>query len=424
MKPKITNHDQDLFFQPRLSRLLNPENPLFILSRQIDWNSLENEFEGLFIETKGAPAKPVKLVVGLLMLQHMFGYSDEGVVEEWVENPYWQFFCGYDFLQWKPPIHPSSLVKWRRRLKPEGLEKILSITVQTALRVGMIKPSALKDVIADTTVMPKNISFPTDSKLYFQGIKILVRLAKNWNIPLRQTYCFLSKRALRRAQKYAHARQMKKAKRECKRLKTYLRRVFRNIKRQIIEKDFLEKIFAPYLEIIEKVLNQTKESKNKVYSIHEPHTKCIAKGKAHKKYEFGCKASIVMAHKKGIILSAKALDGNPYDGHTLKHVLENAESASGIEIEKVFVDRGYRGHLVSGKKVYISGQRRLSRWFKGLLKRRQAIEPHIGHMKSEGKLGINYLKGILGDKLNTILCGIGYNLRLIWRFICGRLALA
>jgi IS5 family transposase len=416
MKPKSIDHSQGRLFQQRLSSQLNPSHELYQLSNLIEWKSLEKEFSGLFVEKLGAPAKPARLVVGIIMLQQMNGYSDEGAIEEWVENPYWQFFCGYDYLQWEKPLDPSSLSRWRGRFGKDGVEKILQATVKAAVKGGAVSARSLSRVIADTTVMEKNIAFPTDAKLYYNGIRTLVRMAKNHNISLRQTYTFLSKKSLRKSAQYAHARQMKRAEKERKRLKTYLGRVYRNIKAKLIDLPLLNMIFEPIFKIIEKVLLQTKESKEKVYSIHEPHVECIAKGKAHKKYEFGCKVSLVISHKEGLALSVRALHGNPYDGHTLKEVLKDSEKNSGINITEAFVDKGYRGHNVEGIEVHISGKKKgVTAWLHKKIKRRQAIEPQIGHMKNEGKLGRNFLKGSLGDLLNAGLCGVGHNLKLICR---------
>ena len=413
MKPKKINHDQGRFFEMRLSDHLNPNHGLIKLSKNIDWESIEAEIGNIFNTRKGRPPAPIRTIVGLLMLQHMFGVSDESVVFNWVENPYWQFFCGYDFLQWKFPIDPSSLSRWRGRIGEEGLDKLLFHTIKTARRTKTIHANSLKKVIVDTTVMEKNISYPTDGKLYKRGIETLVRMAKIYSVSLRQNYSKLSKKALFRANRYSHARKMKRAKKEIKRLKTYLGRVFRDIKRKIEGNVELEFYFSDILKIIDRVLEQKRNSKNKVYSIHESHVECISKGKPHKKYEFGCKVSFVSTHKEGIILSAKAIHGNPYDGHTLKNVTEDAETISKAEVFNIFVDKGYRGHKIIEKKVYISGQKRLTKHFKKLLKRRQAIEPLIGHMKYDGKLGRNYLKGEYGDKLNAVLSGIGHNLRTI-----------
>lgn len=419
MKPKKIDHRQGNFFRPWLSDILNPNHELRILSDHMNWDDLEEEFSQLFLSERGAPAKPVRLVIGLLMLEHMYALSDEEVVEQWVENPYWQLFCGYNYLQWGFPIDPSSLSRWRKRLGPKGLEEILNNTVKTAIKIGAIKKSSLKKVIVDTTVMPKNIAYPTDAQLYCNGLKTLVRMANHHQINLRQTYRFLAKKSLRKACCYSHARQMKRAKRERKKLKTYLGRVHRDVKRQVTGNTFLEAVFNPILEVTGQILIQDRNDKNKIYSVHEPKVECISKGKAHRKYEFGCKASIVLTHKEGLALGAEALHGNPYDGHTLGCVLEKAENTSGTLIGQVYVDKGYRGHGITDKKVFISGQKKgVTRWIKSQIKRRQAIEPHIGHMKSDGKLNRNFLKGVLGDKLNAILCGIGHNLRFILRHLC------
>jgi IS5 family transposase len=415
MKPNIINHAQGRLFQQRLSSLLNPSHELFQLSKLIEWDSYEKEFAKLFVEKIGSPGKPIRLIAGILMLQHMYGYSDEGAVDEWVENPYWQFFCGYDYLQWEKPIDSSSLPRWRKRLGAEGLEKILQGTIRAAIKAGAVSSRSLSRVIVDTTIMEKNIAFPTDSKLYHSGIKTLVRMAKNNDIELRQTYTFLSKRALRKSSQYAHARQMKRSQKERNKLKTYLGRVSRDIRGKLEDKPTLKAMFEPVLEIIDKVLKQNRDSKNKVYSIHEPHVTCVAKGKARKKYEFGCKVSLVITHKEGLALSTQALQGNPYDGHTLEKVLKDSERVSGVHIDEVFADKGYRGHSIVGKEVHISGKRKSTASLRRKINRRQAIEPHIGHMKSEGKLERNFLKGQLGDALNAILCGIGHNLRLIKR---------
>ena len=416
MKPKKKTQIQGDLLRPWLLEQLNPENNLFILSQLIDWEYLEQEFDGLFSEKWWAPAKPVRLVVGLLMLEHMYRLSDEEVVHHWVENPYWQFFCGYQILQWDFPINPSSLSKWRKRLGSEGMEKILAVTIKSAVETGAVKKSSLKNVIVDTTVMPKNITYPTDAKLYYRGLQTLLRMANKRHIKLRQSFKFLAKEAIWKAGRYAHARQMKRAKKERKKLKTYLGRLKRDIERKISGDAVLQKYFENILCIIDRVLTQTKNSKNKVYSIHEPHTECISKGKAHKKYEFGCKASLVTTHKEGLVLDAQALHGNPYDGHTLQQVLTTSEKRTGTKIDKAYVDKGYKGHKIESKKIYISGQKKgVTKWIKRQMKRRQSIEPHIGHMKSDGKLDRNFLRGVLGDKLNAILCGIGHNLRLIIR---------
>jgi len=414
MKPSTQFTNQSNFLKPWLSSILNPSHELYRLANQIDWSILENEFEPLFVADKGAPAKPVRLIVGLMMLQHMYNYSDEGVVYEWVENPYWQFFCGEQQLQWNLPIDPSTLPRWRKRIGKGGMSKILGVTIKTALNTGTISAKSLQKTIVDTTVMEKNITFPTDSKTQFKAIKHLVNLANSHQVTLRQSYIHIGRKRLAKAGRYSHARQMKRAQKERNKIKTYLGRLYRDIKRKIAENEFLQNIFEGVFEIVERLLAQTKDSKNKIYSLHEPHVECISKGKAHKKYEFGCKASLVMTHKEGLALEAVAFHGNPYDGHTLQESLIGAETNSGKKINQVYVDKGYKGHGITERKIFISGQKKgMTGWFKKQLKRRQAIEPHIGHMKSDGKLGRNYLKGKIGDQLNAVLCGIGHNLRMI-----------
>ena len=418
MKPKQINQHQDCFFEYRLSEQLNPHHELFIFSKFFDWETLEGSFKDEFVSEVGAPAKPVRLVIGTMILQHMYGYSDEEVVSNWLENPYWQCFCGYDYLQWGFPIYATTLTRWRKRIGVEGVEKVLRLVVKSALRVKVVSKNSLKKAIVDTTVMPKAISYPTDARLYARGIKELVCFAKSSGIELRQTYSKLSPRALRKVSCFIHSRKIKKAKREIKRLKTYLGRVFRDLLRKMKDHKKLQERAAPVIETIRSILLQEREDTNKVYSIHEPHVECISKGKAHKKYEFGCKASIVLTHKEGLALSIQALHGNPYDGHTLKQSLEHAEKISDEPIHKTFVDRGYKGHGIKNREIIISGSRKKMHWRKWKeMSRRQAIEPHIGHIKSDGKLGINYLKGKLGDQLNALLCAVGHNGRLIVNFL-------
>lgn len=412
MFPKQKNNDQGELFSTRLSQQLNPNHTLLLLGGLIDWKALENEFNEYFCE-EGAPGKPVRLVTGIFMLQHMSGLSDEEVVKVWVENPYWQLFCGYDFLQWKCPLHPSSLSRWRIRLGKEGMQKILRETIRSALASDAIRADDMTSVIVDTTVMPKNIAYPTDARLYFKSLKQLLRFAKRFKINLRQSYVFLGKRALRLVSKYAHCRKMKQARRETRRLKTYFGRVLREVERSLEEDVELKTIASEWLMNLRKIFEQKRSDSQKIYSAHEPQVECISKGKAHKKYEFGCKVSIVTTHKQGLVLSSEALEGNPFDGHTLKGAIKDAEGNANTEVKRLFLDKGYRGHKVEGKEVFISGTRGLTTHFKRLLRRRQAIEPIIGHMKSDGKLDRNYLKGRLGDCLNAILCGIGHNIRLI-----------
>jgi IS5 family transposase len=427
MQPtKVDNRQEDVF-RGRLSNELNPKHEMMILSRLISWDSLEVEFADLYQSERnvgGQPPKPIRLMIGILLLQHLHNLSDEQVVRTWVENPYWQFFCGYDFLQWNFPINPSSLTRFRKRIGADRMEKILSLTVAVAVKSEAIKVKDLKKVIVDTTVMPKNIEFPTDSKLYDKARKRLVKLATKHGVQLRQNYNLITKILLRKISGYLHAKQMKRAKKAIRHLKTIVGRVVRDVERKIDSSADLSlgltRIFEPILNQTKRLLAQERKDKNKLYSLHEPDVACISKGKAHKRYEFGCKVSITTTHKQGFVISSEALPGNPYDGHTLKPALESSERISGVKIESAFVDRGYKGRGIetdperNHTKIFISGQRRgITAEIKKQLKRRSAIEPMIGHMKQEGKLGLCRLKGIIGDQLNAILTGVGHNLRLI-----------
>ena len=418
MKPSKIDTTQSNLFMNRLSNQLNPKDPLFIMASEVDWSFFEDAFSSHYSDGPGQPPKPVRLMVGLMLLQHMHGLSDEQVVHQWVQNPYWQYFCGYDYLQWDLPCDPSSLTRWRGRLGEEGVEKILGQTIVTALKTETVAPQDLKRVISDTTVMEKNISFPTDTKLLNKAREKLVALASRSGMKLRQTYARLGRFAALNAGRYAHAKQFKRMKKEVKKLKNFLGRTVRDVERQIQGVPDLQEIFTDLLAMSKRLLSQDKKSKDKLYSLHAAEVYCISKGKAGKSYEFGCKVSLVLTHKQGLALYSQALATNQYDGHVLDSSLKRAEAISQTCIEQAFVDKGYKGHGITDKQVYISGQKRgMTRTLKRHLKRRSAIEPHIGHMKSEGKLRRNYLKGTPGDTLNALLCAIGHNMRMIWRKI-------
>lgn len=418
MKPSKISTAQSELFQSRLSVQLNPKDALFILSGGINWSFFEDLFGRDFKEGPGQPPKPIRLMVGLMMLQHMKGLSDEEVVGQWTQNPYWQYFCGYDYLQWSLPADPSSLTRWRNRIGEKGLEKILAQTIVTAIQTQTICEKDLTEITADTTVMEKNITFPTDSKLLNRAREKLVKLSRKHGFKLRQTYVRKGRMCALNAGRYAHAKQFNRMGKEIGKLKLYLGRVVRDIERKIKDNKDLEESFTPQLDLANRLLLQEKTSSNKLYSLHAPQTYCISKGKSGKPYEFGCKVSLVTSHKQGLALSCQALPENQYDGHTLAKSLEKAHEITGVKIEKGFVDKGYKGHGVEGIDIYISAQKRgITKALKKKLKRRSAIEPHIGHLKSQGKLDRNYLKGTIGDALNALLCAIGHNLRMILRKI-------
>lgn len=402
-------------FRKKLENMLNHGHELYQLARLIDWEVFEQEFGKLYSED-GRPGSPIRLMVGLTYLGHAFGLSDEEVVTRWVENPYWQFLCGEEYFRHDLPIDPSSMSRWRKRIGEAGAQFILKQTLPAGLKSEAVRSSSFERVSVDTTVQPKAIAFPTDSKLYNRSRERLVRLAEEHDVPLRQSYSRLGPEALIKAGRYFHARQSKRARREVRRVRGYLGRVYRDILRKIEDRQEIKAIFLPELALAEQLLGQGKSDKNKLYSLHAPEAECIAKGKAHKKYEFGVKVSVATTNRDNFVVGMLAEHGNPYDGHTLSRAIEQVKQITGKAVNRCFVDRGYRGHGLTDTEVLVSGRRRgLTPQMKKELKRRSAIEPVIGHMKADGKLGRNYLRGELGDKINAILCGAGYNIRIILR---------
>jgi IS5 family transposase len=333
-----------------------------------------------------------------------------------------QWFCGCEYFQHELPCDPSSLTRWRKRLGPDGLETLLAATIQAGLESGTVRPSSLERVSVDTTVQPKAITHPTDAKLYLKALQALVRLAKKYGLKLRQAHTRLAKRAAVQVGRYAHARQMQRMRRELKRLKTYLGRVYRDVARKVAGDEGLSRRFAPLLVLTERLLIQERTSKNKLYSLHAPEVVCISKGKAHRPYEFGSKVALAVTNREGFVLASKSLEGNPYDGHTLSTTVEQVVALNGVEADRIYVDQGYRGHDYAHKeRVFITRQRRgLTPTIKRELRRRSAIEPMIGHMKADGRLGRNYLLGAAGDAINALLVAAGHNLRLIlnWLRLC------
>ena len=338
----------------------------------------------------------------------------------WAENPYWQHFCGETFFQHRQPIDPSSLTRWRKRIGEEGVEWLLTQTIEAGKCAGTVKGNDLKRVTVDTTVMEKNIAHPTDARLYETARRKLVGLAREAGIGLRQTYNRLAPRLAGQVGRYAHARQFKRMRRALRRLKGYTGRVLRDIERQLdqVAEGTLKTRIVEMIALANRLLAQKPKDRKKLYSLHEPAVDCISKGKAHKRYEFGTKVSVATTNRGGFVVGMRALPGNPYDGHTLSEALEQIEILTDQKPEFAFVDRGYRGHGVENVKVFISGARRgVTRTIAKLLRRRSAIEPMIGHMKNDGRLTRCPLSGTDGDALFAVLCGCGHNIRMILRHL-------
>ena len=358
---------------------------------------------------------PTRLMVGLHYLKHAYQLSDEEVIRRWVENPYWQYFCGEEYFCYELPIDPSSMSRWRRRVSEAGVEALLAETIEAGMKTQTISAQSAQRVIVDTTVQDKAVRFPTDAQLLHRCREHLVTLAKRYGLGLRQSYVRVGAKALRRHGRYRHAKQTKRAARELRRLKTWLGRVVRDIRRRLQVQAAKRQVLEQKLSQADRLLAQTRSSKNKLYSLlHAPEVECISKGKVHKRYEFGVKVGVVVTHREAFVLGARSYPGNPYDGHTLYESLEQAEILSTVRAKQAYVDEGYRGVEVRGVKIYRHGQRRgITRTLKAAIKRRNAIEPVIGHMKNDGWLRRNYLLGAEGDAINAVLCGAGHNIRLL-----------
>ena len=417
MRPTpVVAQTKDLFLQP-LAEQINLRHPLVQLAALIDWRAIDRLASASFVSRRGRPAASPRLIAGLLYLQHAYDLSDEEVVWTWVENCYWQAFTGETYLQKDPPIDPSSLTRWRKRLGEAGMEELLAQTIEAAKRAAVIKPASIKRVIVDTTVMEKAIAPPTDSRLLERSRVHLVKAAQECGLTLRQNYNREGPHLALQVGRYAHARQFKRMHGVLRTLRTRVGRVYRDIERQLAQVSSVQlPALTELMARVKRILTQQTKDKNKLYALHAPEVECIAKGKAKTPYEFGVKVSIVTTLKEGLVVGARSMPGNPYDGHTLHEALEQAEILSDIKPEMVFVDRGYRGTEIDGVQIWKSGQRRgVTRGLKAMIKRRSAIEPTIGHMKSDGRLGRNWLKGAIGDALHAVLCGAGHNLRIIMR---------
>jgi len=430
MGPKPSQLQTAELFRPRLDEQLNMKHPLVRLAVLIDWVEIERMFVVSFTSGRGRPALPPRLIAGLLYLQHTFDASDEAVVNTWVENPYWQYFCGETYLQTELPIDPSSLTRWRKRVGEKGVETLLAASIEAARRGGVVQKSSMQQVIVDTTVMPKAIAHPTDSRLLDKSRQHLVKAAEENGLRLRQNYNRVAPRLVAQIGRYAHARQFKRMRKALRTLRTRVGRIHREVARQLrVLPEAAKAKVQDLLQRTGRILTQVPKDKNKLYALHAPEVECISKGKARTPYEFGVKVSIATTLKEGLVVGMRSMPGNPYDGHTLAETLEQVGILTGTDKPPAtaIVDKGYRGVEIEGVRILMSGQKRgITRSLKTMIKRRSAIEPAIGHMKMDGRLGRNPLKGALGDALHAVMCGAGHNLRLILaalRLYCTRFAL-
>ena len=426
-KPR-DDRQRDLL-RPGLEDIIDLGHPLVRLARAIDWRFLDQHFSSVCAAGDGRPPLPTRLVAGLFILKHMHNLSDEVLCARWLENPYYQFFCGELSFCHRLPFDRSSLTHWRQRLGEAPLVALLQESLSVAHKTRALATRDLERVVVDTTVQPKAIAHPTDARLCHRALEKLVDRAKRNNLPLRQSYLRVAKRAAIMVGRYTHAHQFNRARRALKFLRTRLGRVIRDINRKIAGDPALGERFADLLALAVRVRFQGHRQRGpKVYALHAPEVECIGKGKARAPYEFGCKVSVATPATKPkggqFVLHAKALHGNPFDGHTLGPVIAELEALTGVETRRIHVDKGYRGHNHQQKfRVWITGQvRRVTRPIRREMKRRAAVEPVIGHMKAEHRMDRNYLKGRHGDRANAVLAAAGYNFTLLlsWlrRLLC------
>jgi transposase, IS5 family len=385
--------------------------------------------ESAGVSNAGRPKLPIRLMASLLYLKHSFNLSDEELCTRWSENVLWQFFSGMAYYEHRLPCDPTQIGRFRRDLGEEGMEQLLKATIDTAVAIKAVKPKALERVIVDTTVQEKAIAHPVDSRLLEIARHKVVSAAKRAGIQLKQTFVKEGKELRRRAGGYAHAKQFRRLKKVVKRQRTILGVVMREVQRKRQRPDFAPD--APkavsdlmmWLERAERIRTQQRKDKNKLYALHAPEVECIGKGKARKPYEFGVKSAVVVSHKHGLMLGARTFTGNPYDGHILSAVLEQAANLTQdlcVKIKQVVADLGFRGVDADNpdKQIIHRGKfKSLSPQQKGWLRRRQAVEPAIGHLKSDHRMDRCWLQGALGDALHSISCAAGYNLRWLLRAI-------
>jgi IS5 family transposase len=440
----------DDFFRARLDQMIDLRHPLAVLASRMPWSQIEASLAPVFahrdrkgrlsegadmfgptlavagagISNAGRPRLPIRLMVALLYLKHAYNESDESLVERWAQDVYFQFFSGQVYFEPRLPCDPAQISRFRRVLGEAGVEQLLKTTIEAAVDMGAVKKTEFERVIVDTTVQEKAIAHPTDSRLLEVSREKVTRLAKRAGIELKQTYEREGKTLRRRAGGYAHAKQFKRLRTVLKRQRTILGRLLREVRRKMggLADETRAKL-ETWVQRAERIHRQRPQDKNKLYALHAPEAECISKGKARQPYEFGVKVSLAVTHQHGLMVGARSFPGNPYDGHTLAAQIEQTNNLLqdiGVKPTTAIVDLGYRGvdKDVAPVEVIHRGKfKSLTPKQKIWLKRRQAIEPLIGHTKADHRMDRCWLKGAEGDALHAVLCAAGFNIRWLLRAI-------
>lgn len=431
-QPKPTDVD---LFRMRFDNLLDQRHELVRLGALIDWNRFDEAFGSLYRDKIGRPGLPTRLMAGLHLLKHMKGLSDEQVCAQWVENPYFQAFCGEEHFRHALPLDRSSMTRWRKRIGAEKLEILLAETIAVAVKTKAVSEREIERVTVDTTVATKAVAHPTDSHLMLRAIEWLNRAADEVGVKLRQSYLRLGRHARREVARLLHTGGHKQAMRHLRKMRTWVGRLLRDLDRKTKGTSAAEHPFlVTVMERVGRLHRQKPTDKQKLYALHAPEVECIGKGKARVKYEFGVKCTVAVTNARAaggqFVLGAKTIPGTPWDGNTLGVQIDQVEALTGRRVRRAYVDRGYRGHKLEreGLDVFVTHTRGIaSPTIRRELRRRSAIEPVIGHLKADGLLERNHLAGEIGDAINAVLAAAGHNLRLLaaWlrKLLCALIAL-
>ena len=420
MQGKIKYEPQLDLFKTPLKGLVSVQHSLVILAHKIDWNAIIEEFEKYY-SREGRPSVPTRTMAGLLLLKSMFDEADETLIARWIENPYWQYFCGEQFFRHDQPCDPSELVHFRKRIQKEGHEYLLKVSA--GLHGKDIED---KMVSIDTTVQEKDITFPTDAKLAVAILKKCWKFADKCNLKLHQSFTRKTSEAKLKLRFGNHPKRKKEARQAVKDLRRYARKVIRQLRNHLSENAL--SYYKNKLEFYEKILSQNKSDSNKIYSLHEPEVYCMSKGKAHKQYEFGCKVSLALTANTGIVVGITSFEKNISDVHTLEQTLVQVKRITGVLPKEVICDRGYRGKkkiedttITIPTPLHANSSRYEKEKIRIKFRRRAAIEPVISHLKYDHRMERNFLKGIYGDFVNCVLAAAGFNLKKMLRKIASSL---